>query len=495
MSEKDFGLVISDYDIGKGKDGQQLLEEARYTKSVKAVSSFVLLTAESSLDKVIGAIEYEPDEYIVKPFTLNILTERLNKLWKTKEVLQAVNEAIDQENMALAIDKANQLLNLKSSFLLPISRVLGKLSIESSECQNALKLYASVLDYYPTTWAKFGYAVCLHHTGDSDSALTSLREILNDHPLCVQCYDWLGDIQTQKESWQAAQEAFENAVFISPRSVRRQMRLGNIAMRNESYLTAQSAFEHSIRYGRFSCFKTENNYIQYVELIRNRLVENTDSSREKQTLGKKALRILEELRKDYSERLDLVFYAHISCCHIYLLLDDMTRARSAASHSESTYTKLESPSDEQTEQLEDVLKKTGRLKHHEKLDFGSEGVSLTEEECETEEVESQEPTVNEEYSDELNSKGVEYYKQGMLKAAVKAFDQATSYSQATTSVLLNSIQAKVSHMEKYGANLKMLKECYLLSRRIGSLRESDSRFERYQKLRNSCKQLGSSIEG
>ena len=57
MSEKDFGLVISDYDIGKGKDGQQLLEEARYTKSVKAVSSFVLLTAESSLDKVIGAIE------------------------------------------------------------------------------------------------------------------------------------------------------------------------------------------------------------------------------------------------------------------------------------------------------------------------------------------------------------------------------------------------------------------------------------------------------
>ena len=80
IMEHDFDLVLSDYNLGKGKDGQQILEEARYTNRLRATASFVMITGENAVDRVMGALEYDPDAYVTKPFTLSILRERLYRL-------------------------------------------------------------------------------------------------------------------------------------------------------------------------------------------------------------------------------------------------------------------------------------------------------------------------------------------------------------------------------------------------------------------------------
>ena len=42
----DYDIVISDYNLGKGRDGQQILEEARFTHRLKAAATFVMLTGQ-----------------------------------------------------------------------------------------------------------------------------------------------------------------------------------------------------------------------------------------------------------------------------------------------------------------------------------------------------------------------------------------------------------------------------------------------------------------
>ena len=70
----DYDLVISDYNLGRGRDGQQILEEARFIRRFKATTTLVMLTGDTALDMVMGAIPYEPDHYVTKPFTIIIIT-------------------------------------------------------------------------------------------------------------------------------------------------------------------------------------------------------------------------------------------------------------------------------------------------------------------------------------------------------------------------------------------------------------------------------------
>lgn len=82
----DYDLVISDYNLGRGRDGQQILEEARFTHRLKATSTFVMLTGENAMDMVMGAIEYEPDDYVTKPFTIDVMRQRLTRILTVKEI-------------------------------------------------------------------------------------------------------------------------------------------------------------------------------------------------------------------------------------------------------------------------------------------------------------------------------------------------------------------------------------------------------------------------
>ncbi|MGD8932607.1 MAG: response regulator, partial [Chromatiales bacterium] len=69
MEHKRYGVVLCDYNLGIGKDGQQVLEEARHRNLISVSTAFIMITAENTLSMVLGALEYEPDSYLYKPFT------------------------------------------------------------------------------------------------------------------------------------------------------------------------------------------------------------------------------------------------------------------------------------------------------------------------------------------------------------------------------------------------------------------------------------------
>ncbi len=82
-----YGLVISDWNMPV-MEGIDLLKHVREDEALKALP-FLMVTAEAEKDKVITAIKAGVDNYVVKPFTAEVLKEKLEKIADKKPSLKA----------------------------------------------------------------------------------------------------------------------------------------------------------------------------------------------------------------------------------------------------------------------------------------------------------------------------------------------------------------------------------------------------------------------
>jgi len=75
-----FGFVISDWNMPV-MTGIQLLRAIRADDKLKAIP-VLMVTAEAQKENLIEAIQAGVSNYIVKPFTAEVLQEKMNKIFK-----------------------------------------------------------------------------------------------------------------------------------------------------------------------------------------------------------------------------------------------------------------------------------------------------------------------------------------------------------------------------------------------------------------------------
>ena len=105
-----YDVVICDYNLGPGLNGQQVLEEARQHDYIGVSTIWVIVTAEKTAEMVMGAAEVKPDEYLLKPINQNMLEGRLERLIVKKQALRGIEEALKSKDYATAIARCDQLL-------------------------------------------------------------------------------------------------------------------------------------------------------------------------------------------------------------------------------------------------------------------------------------------------------------------------------------------------------------------------------------------------
>ncbi|MBQ0731451.1 MAG: response regulator [Oleispira antarctica] len=489
IHEHEYDIVLSDYNLGRTKDGQQILEEARFTQRLRATSLFIVITGENAIDMVMGALEYDPDGYITKPYTLNMLKERLIRIITIKEELRKVNKAIDLQKYDLAIKYCLEVLDSNPRLRLPASRILGQLLMRQKRFQQALKIYSQLLNERSVSWAKLGQAICIFKLGDPNSALALLNRALVDHPLYVQCYDWIAKILLTLDKPLEAQAALEKAIVISPKAVLRQMELGRIAYENGDMVTAEPAFKYSVRLGRFSCHKSAKNYLQFVRSAQALLINPKE--RQTQNKANEAFRALTELKQDFSDDKDSLFEASIVESKTHLKMENLDEAKRSANDAEDMLAKLKCPKIDYKLQMTETFIETDQSVKAQKMIDELKSAELSDKQIIM--LNRLDNDLNGEalkrHSTSLNDQGVSHYEKGELEEAIIAFDQATHYEQAGISVLLNSIQAKISLMERDSPDKKILKNVRSLLIRIGEIAKDDERFARYSRLRKTYDRL------
>ncbi|MBI3228762.1 MAG: response regulator, partial [Burkholderiales bacterium] len=78
LQQTRYDVVLCDFNLGNGKNGQQVLEEAKIRELVRPTTVWIVVSAEKSVESVMGAAEYQPDAYLIKPITEEVLLSRLN---------------------------------------------------------------------------------------------------------------------------------------------------------------------------------------------------------------------------------------------------------------------------------------------------------------------------------------------------------------------------------------------------------------------------------
>jgi DNA-binding NarL/FixJ family response regulator/Tfp pilus assembly protein PilF len=262
-----FDVVICDYNLGPGANGQQVLEEAKLRNLVGVSTIWVMVTAEKTTDMVMGAAEVKPDDYLLKPINQVLLQSRLEKLIARKQSLGGVEAAIRAKDFGTAIGQCDQLLKDKAVNAQEILHIKSDLLLTLGDYAEARLLFESVLAVRNIAWAKTGLGKVLYYAHDHAGAAVLFQQVLQDNRMYVEAADWLAKAFEAMGELAKAEEVLLAAVKLSPNSPVRQKSLGDTAFKNGSLDIAQLALEQTIKISEFSPHKNPAVYASLAEVF------------------------------------------------------------------------------------------------------------------------------------------------------------------------------------------------------------------------------------
>ena len=254
-----YDLIVCDYNLGQGADGQQLLELVRRRKTLPLTTVFLMVTGETSYEQVSTAAEYAPDDYLIKPFTSQTLQTRLERIIQKKQALRPVYAHLGERgDKQKALTECDAMLAQQSRYSLDVLRIKGDLLLAMQRNDDALTLYQGVLDQRATPWASVGKARALAAKGDDAEAREHLGQALEAYPNYLAAYDSLARL-LEKNDRAAAQQVVEQALKVAP-STQRQRQLGALALENKDFTRAEEAFQRAVEKDRTGFFKSHDDY-------------------------------------------------------------------------------------------------------------------------------------------------------------------------------------------------------------------------------------------
>ena len=282
--EHRFDVVFCDFDLGKGINGLQVLEELRRNDLLRSSTVFIMITAESSRDAVVGSMEYKPDAYLNKPITPGELQSRLVKCLKQKTALEPIYKSMDRNTR-----HKNWCLKTK-----------GNLLCRLGQWQEAQDLYQDVIDQRPLFWAQLGSAQALDALKKSDDALAAYQQCIKENPSCLEAYEGISRIMMEKGDTSSAQHMLEQSSKISARSVPRQKLLTKVCKINHDFEGAAKASRSVVKLAEYGMHKSSDNDLELADNLTEAAI-HTDDKKKAKAFAKEAIDKLQETQKKYTD--------------------------------------------------------------------------------------------------------------------------------------------------------------------------------------------------
>ncbi|NIA56108.1 response regulator [Massilia sp. TW-1] len=273
LGRKSFDVILCEYELGsgttsnEGQDGQQLLEDLRHHRIIAPWAIFVMLTAEGAYGKVVSAAELTPTDYILKPFTAQVLHERIQKAVTRRTALLPVYQLIAQGRAREAIDAAIESARTRPAYALDFARLRAELHTSLKEHDLAETVYGDVLAIKPVGWARLGLARAVAAQGRTLDAIPLLEQLVADNPRLMAAYDLLARCQQERGDAALAKKTLEDAVAISPYVVRRLRKLGEVALEAGDTDGAEKSFRQVVTRSRFSEFRNPEDHVNLVRAL------------------------------------------------------------------------------------------------------------------------------------------------------------------------------------------------------------------------------------
>ena len=270
LTKKPFDIILCEYDLGSGmdgQDGQQLLEDLRHHKLIGLWTIFIMLTSEAIHSKVISAAELTPSDYILKPFTVDVLSGRIERAIERRAIFLPTYQLIDKGDLREAV-KSCRAGELQHPRLAPdFARLRAELHLTLGEWREAEQIYADTLATRPMAWAHLGLARTLFEQQRHEDAQEALLELVEQNPRFMAAYDLLARNHEAMGQQLQAKKILEDAVAISPHMVRRLRHLGGIAFDTGDIGAAERAYKQVVTKAKYSEFRDPEDHVNLVKTL------------------------------------------------------------------------------------------------------------------------------------------------------------------------------------------------------------------------------------
>lgn len=277
VSANRFDIILSDFVLDDGRDGQQLLEELRHAHLIPLGTVYMIITSERTYTNVVALAELAPDEYLIKPFTGDQLQARLLRAIYRKHVLRRIYERIERGELHEAIAACDRVIAQQPTYQYDALRFKGELLHQLGLTAEAEAVYRRVLEGRVVPWAKMGLAIALRDRNALGEAEQLAEQVLLEAPAFLSAYDFLASVHEAQGRLREAQGVLQRAADVSPHNTVRQRLVGDVAARNKDLLAAEKAYSKVIARSKGSTLRTVDDFANLSRVLVER--GDVDASR------------------------------------------------------------------------------------------------------------------------------------------------------------------------------------------------------------------------
>jgi len=480
---RNYDLILCDNNLGKGKSGQQVLEELRSTNNPCSDSLFILVSAESSKGIIMAAYDYEPDAYLAKPITPKALDQRLSRMIEQRVELKAALAAQKAGDDQLAIEICKELIAKGSRHANTCQKLLGQLYLKRNEIAAAEAVYRTVLDNRELEWAQLGMVKTKLAQSDFLGAQQWLENILQANPLCMKAYDLQAELFKLQNDSEGLQNVLQKATDISPLSILRQQALGDVAQQNNDLITAANALKRAVKLGENSCFDKAEVHSLFAQTTIDLFSIDKELAK---PLLREAIACINNLEDNFGKtnlrRVEsLLLESQLQVC-----AGDQRRAQDALTSAQASLgsTKDEAALPVQIEMVRTLrlLGKTDEAQRH--LNDLLHQYANNEEQLQNLDVLLDEPRSekNKLMVAEINKKGIAFYNAKDFTAAADAFKTALQKLPNHIGLRLNYVQAMIDKLKTHFETGISEKIQQTFTKTSAIISQQHPQFQRYRQL-------------
>ncbi|MGQ8363866.1 response regulator [Glaciecola sp. 1036] len=272
-----YDIIVSDLHLGSNKkNGFEFLEELRKHQLIKPSTVFIMISAESGRSMVLGSIEKQPDDYLIKPFSQAQLNARIARASVRRATLSALYSQIDHQKYELAIQTCRHFLDTEPRYTAHLLKLLVSLYWKLDQFEAAESILTKILNDRPMLWATCAMAKTKLYLKQYDEAIEIGKKVIQQSVNTVEAYDIVADAYLASDRKPEALKYIIDALAISPLSIDRHFNVCRIARENQDFELAMSSAKSIFELSQRSIHKNVNHMCGYVRSILDVAEHTTD---------------------------------------------------------------------------------------------------------------------------------------------------------------------------------------------------------------------------
>ncbi|MFC4656673.1 response regulator [Rheinheimera marina] len=501
-----FDVLFVDYNLGSGKNGRQLLEDLREKKLLHPAAIYMIVTGENHVPMVIGAVEIEPDDYIIKPFSQSVLRTRLQKIQNRKAQLAPIYQAMHDDQPELVIEACKQERATSSRYQNLCTRIQAETHLKLQQYADAESLLSEVLAFNRVNWALLLQARLCFEQKRFDESMEFCNEAIDTNRLFAEAMDLKARNLIAQGQLEEAMAIVTHAVTISPFSVSRQNLLMDIARELSDLPSLVMASKQIYEITRRAARQEVIHLLNYIRTVID-AASRSEETAQRNKYQQEALLALHRAKREDTVIRDFDFELFESLCQARLesLSGQQYLAKKTyAEVAERVEAQLTAEADPETP--DDVpppphstadaillLNQIGEYEQAVALADRLQSFSGVVDPVLQKLFDEQQQRVEQRrvQFQELNKRGIQSYKEGNYSQALQLFEQALDVAPMNTGSALNLIQTAIQMMAdpKLKKPVDLVEKCRKTFRVVDNMPLPEHHKERYKELLNQFNKL------